>query len=77
MILMRKDKEDCGQPSSEYYVKWEGKAHIYNSWVLERRLRIYCSKKLEKFLEKSEEEIEQQLEYLPQWKQPERIVAER
>jgi chromodomain-helicase-DNA-binding protein 4 len=77
MILDVRDFEDNGRESQEFLVKWIGKAHIYDSWLSERRLKVHNSVKLNNFLSRSEEDIQQDLNFLPHWQEPERIVDSR
>lgn len=73
-VLDEREYEDHGHESKEFLVKWGGKAHIYNSWISERRLQVHNAVKLNNFLEKDEEDKKKDLDFLPSWRKPERIV---
>lgn len=74
IILDSRETIDNGRKTTEYLVKWVGKSHIHNTWIIKRRLKIMAEKKLSFFINKNDDEIKHIKAKIETWKTVDRIV---
>ncbi|XP_050233842.1 protein CHROMATIN REMODELING 4 [Mercurialis annua] len=63
------------EPIFEFLVKWVGKSHVHNSWILESQLKVLAKRKLENYKAKYGTALINICE--EKWKQPQRVIALR